>query len=77
MQFTSDLTGAELRIATMADCSALGAALAGLLGLGFYASLKDLSAAPRSDFTYQPSMPAVLVERAYAGWRHAVQQVLV
>jgi glycerol kinase len=35
MQFTADVTGAELRVATLADCSPLGAVLAGQLGLGF------------------------------------------
>jgi glycerol kinase len=39
MQLTADLTGADLRVATMPDCSALGAVLAGRLGLGLTGSI--------------------------------------
>lgn len=76
MQFTADLTGAELRVATMADCSPLGAAFAGLLGLGVFSSLDELARAPRADVVYQPAMPAALVARFYSGWQSAVRQVL-
>jgi glycerol kinase len=76
MQFTADLAGAELRVATMSDCSPLGAALAGLLGLGTFRSLAEIAAAPRNDLVYQPSMPAALSASYYTGWQRAVQQVL-
>jgi glycerol kinase len=76
MQFTADLTAAKLRIATMADCSALGAALAGMLGCGIYRSLSDLAALPRSDIVYEPNMPGAQAQRLYAGWELAVRQVV-
>jgi glycerol kinase len=76
MQFTADLTGVELRVATMADCSALGAALAGLLGLGIKKSLEELAAAARDDMVYQPSMPAEKARALHQGWQRAVQQTL-
>jgi glycerol kinase len=76
MQFTADLTGVELHIATMADCSALGAALAGMLGLGVYRSLDELAAAPRDETVYRPAMPPEQVQKNYAGWQRAVRQVL-
>lgn len=76
MQFTADLTGVELRVSTMSDCSPLGAALAGLLGLGHFKSLADIAASPRADIVYRPSMPPELSATTYAGWQRAVRQVL-
>ncbi len=76
MQFTADLTGVELRIATMADCSALGAVLAGMLGLGLRGSLDEIATAPRDDVVYRPAMPREQVQKNYDGWQRAVRQVL-
>lgn len=76
MQFTADLTGTELRAAVMPDCSALGAAFAGLLGLGVYRSLDELAALPRAEVVYAPAMKSELAERLYAGWQRAVRQIL-
>ncbi len=76
MQFTADLTGAELRVNTMPDCSPLGAALAGLLGLGIVPSIEALAVLPREEKTFTPAMPADRVGVTYAGWQRAVQQTL-
>lgn len=76
MQFMADVSGVELRTAAAADCSALGAARAGMLGLGLYPSLAELAAAARSERTYAPAMPAAEAERCRDGWRRAVAQVL-
>jgi glycerol kinase len=76
MQFTADLTGVELRIATMADCSALGAALAGMLGLGVYRSLEEIAALPADATIFRPTMPPDRAQFLYAGWQRAVRQVL-
>ena len=76
MQFTADLTGAEIRVASMADGSALGAALAGLLGLGIYSSLGELAALPRPETVYFPTADSRQIGLLYAGWRRAVRQTL-
>ena len=76
MQFTADLIGAELRVSTMPDCSALGAVLAGRLGLGFDRGLPELAAAAREETVYRPSLPAENVASLYAGWQSALRQVL-
>lgn len=76
MQLVSDLTGAELRTATMSDCSALGSALAGMLGMGLVKSLEDLAGLPRHDIVYRPAMSADAVQRLYQGWQRAVLQTL-
>ena len=37
MQFIADVTGLEVNVAQMPDCSSLGAAMAGAVGMGAYA----------------------------------------
>ena len=74
---SAHLTGVDLRVGAIAECSPRGAALAGLLGLGLLKSLDEIAAAPREEVVYRPAMPPDDVERLFAGWRHAVRQVLV
>jgi glycerol kinase len=76
MQFTADITGTELRVANMPDCSPLGAVLAGQLGLGLHQSIESLAGIPREETIYRPAMPAEAVAKYYAGWQAAVRQVL-
>ena len=76
MQFTADLTGVELRVATMPDCSPLGAVLAGQLGLGVHPSIDSLAAAPREETVYRPTMAPERRAALYAGWQAAVRQAL-
>ncbi|MFN7928943.1 MAG: FGGY-family carbohydrate kinase [Blastocatellia bacterium] len=76
MQFTADLNNAELRVATMSDCSPLGAVLAGMLGMKVYDSLEALAALPQADVVYQPAMPTQQAWHFYDGWQRAVRQTL-
>ncbi len=70
--------------ATMPECSALGAALAGMLGMGVYQSLAELALAelaalPQAETIYQPALPDApneKMQRYYAGWQQAVSQTL-
>jgi glycerol kinase len=76
MQFTADVAGVELEVADVAESSAWGAAMAGLLGLGAIQSLDRLAALPRSTRTYRPTMRTSDANELYAGWQAAVQRVL-
>jgi glycerol kinase len=76
MQFTADVTGVGLHVSTVSNCSALGAALAGFLGLDVYPSLAALADLPRGETSYQPSMPAARVQSLLLGWQNAVRQIL-
>ncbi|KAF0172741.1 MAG: glycerol kinase [Limisphaerales bacterium] len=76
MQFTADLTGVELSVADVAESSAWGAAMNGLLALGEFKSLDELAALPRSTRTYSPRMPAAEVKRLHDGWLAAVKRIL-
>jgi glycerol kinase len=76
MQFTADLAGLELVVTDVAESSALGAAMAGMLGIGLRRSLDELTALPRETRTYRPQMNAAEVQRLYTGWQAAVKRVL-
>ena len=58
MQFTADVTGVELKVAEVAESSAWGAAMNGLLGLGICSSLDELTALPREVKSFRPQMKA-------------------
>jgi len=77
MQFTADITQTELVVSDAPDCSPLGAALMGLLGMGLYDSLASISRMGRDERVFRPSMPASVVESNVAGWQRAVRQVLL
>jgi glycerol kinase len=76
MQLTADLAEVELHVAAAPDCSPLGAALAGQLGLGLRRDLAALSHRPPQETVYRPSLPAARVAQLYAGWRAAVQRTM-
>lgn len=76
MQFTADLTSTEIKVAEVAESSAWGAAMNGLLGLGLSKSLGGLEKLPRKQRSYRPDMRADQADQLQAGWREAVQRVL-
>ncbi|MEY4761527.1 MAG: hypothetical protein RLZZ200_1383 [Pseudomonadota bacterium] len=76
MQFTADIIGAGLQVAEYPECSARGAALMGLLGLGEQASISALRGLQGQGKQYQRSMPAEVAQKNYEGWQRAVRQVL-
>jgi glycerol kinase len=76
MQFTADLAGVELVVTDVPESSALGAAMAGMLGVGLRQSLSDLTALPRETRTYRPQMSVAEVQRHHSGWQAAVKRVL-
>jgi len=77
MQFTADITAAELRLAPFAECSAWGATMAGLLGLGLCPSLEALAQMPRAGRVYRPTATVEQAERLVQRWRHAVRQTIL
>lgn len=76
MQFVADLTRLELVVSDVAESSALGAAMAGMLGSKLVNSLDELARLPRETRCYRPQMSAQEAQRLYAGWKEAVQRVL-
>jgi glycerol kinase len=76
MQFIADMTGLEVLVSNVAECSPLGAALLGGLGVGMFSSLEELRSLPRESAAFHQAMSAELVEKNYAGWKAAVKRVL-
>lgn len=76
MQFTADMTQLEWEVSGVSESSALGAALAGMLGLGLHGSLEELAALPREQNRYAPRMVAADADNLHAAWRAAVKRVL-
>ena len=75
MQFTADLLSIEVQVAAVPDCSALGAAMVGMLGSGMYATLEELQALPRESQAYFPKMEAAAVQHNVDGWHVAIERV--
>jgi glycerol kinase len=76
MQFTADLTRTEIHVAEVAESSAWGAAMNGLLGLGVCRSLEELGGLPRRQRTFRPRLKSAEADRLHSGWRAAVRRVL-
>lgn len=76
MQFTADLTRTEIKVAAVAESSAWGAALQGLLGLGFYRSLDEIAQLPRAQRTFRPEMKTRQAKQLHEGWLAAVKRIL-
>jgi len=76
MQFTSDITGVELKVSQLAEASAWGATMNGLLGRRVYQSLEDLERLPRRWKIYRPKMDAARAKEFHDGWCRAVERVL-
>jgi glycerol kinase len=75
MQFTADLTRMELKVSEVAESSAWGAAMNGLLGLGIYQSLDELAKLPRQQKIFRPQMKTAEGKRLHDGWQRAVKRV--
>jgi glycerol kinase len=76
MQFTADLTRTELKVSNVAESSALGAAMQGMLGLGIYKSLNELADLPRQQKIFRPQMKPAAAKKFHEGWLAAVKRVL-
>jgi glycerol kinase len=76
MQFTADMTRTELKVSEVAESSAWGAAMSGLLGLGIYKSLEELTTLPHEATSFRPKMDGASVRRLYDGWLAAVKRIL-
>lgn len=76
MQFTADITGTELEVPDVPDCSPLGAVLMGLLGLGILPTLESVSNLALNSRSFRPAMTSDQVKSHHQGWQTAVRQVL-
>ena len=76
MQFIADVARVGVRASAVPELSALGAALAGMLGAGVLGSLADVERLDLGVRRYAPALPPDRVDALYDGWRRAVGQTL-
>lgn len=76
MQFTADVTGVDLRVSGVAECSALGAVTAARIGMGEITALTQLARPDADARIYRPCRGAAEIAGFHAGWTRAVAQVL-
>lgn len=77
MQLQADLLGDAVQVSKVSELSAMGAVYLAGLSIGIWSSLDEVAALKRELERFSPQMPEDIRERKYAGWKQAVQQVLV
>jgi len=74
MQFQSDVLGVPVVRPVVAETTALGAAYAAGLAVGFWSQLAELRDNWAVDCTWEPKMPIALREQKYRFWKKAVSR---
>jgi glycerol kinase len=72
MQFQSDILNLPVVRPVIKETTALGAAYAAGLAVGFYGDVDDLRANWAIDRTWNPNMDDTTRERLYKSWKKAV-----
>ncbi|HLT10631.1 MAG TPA: FGGY-family carbohydrate kinase, partial [Micromonosporaceae bacterium] len=76
LQIQADVLDAPVIRPQVTETTALGAAYAAGLAVGYWPDLASLEANWRADRTWHPAMPASEREAGYARWRKAVARTL-
>ena len=76
MQFQADILGRDVIRPLVNETTALGAAYAAALAVGFYTDLAELKDHWRIDRTWKPCMDAQTRETLFGGWKKAVSRSL-
>ncbi len=74
MQFQSDILGVPVIRPKVAETTALGAAYAAGLAVGFWAKVEDLRANWGVDKTWEPTMDSAKRAKLFDGWLEAVKR---
>jgi glycerol kinase len=72
MQFQADILGVPVIRPQVAETTALGAAYAAGLAVGFWKNVEDLRSNWAKDKDWEPKMDEALREKEYKGWKKAV-----
>ncbi|MGC8781071.1 MAG: glycerol kinase GlpK [Anaerolineae bacterium] len=76
MQFQADILGVPVVRPVVAETTALGAAYAAGLAVGYWDNLEDLRRNWQVDRTWQPTMAEETRTRLYRGWKRAVERAM-
>lgn len=77
MQFQADILNVEVKMPSVSETTALGAAYLAGLKTGFYESLRSIKASQKIIKTYEPNMPAERIKELYNGWLKAIKATRV
>jgi glycerol kinase len=72
MQFQADVLGVQVVRPVVAETTALGAAYAAGLAVGFWSSTDEIRANWAADKAWEPAMDATVREALYSTWKKAV-----
>lgn len=75
-QFLADMTGTPVLRPAIVETTALGVAYLAGLHMKVFSSTDDIQKDWRCETRFTPKMPETERQKLYAGWQHAVQQVL-
>ncbi|MBN1182468.1 MAG: glycerol kinase, partial [Bacteroidales bacterium] len=75
MQFQSDMLNASISVSDIEEASALGAALAGGLGVGIWKDLSELEGLYKCSNKVSPNMAQEKRDKLYKGWKKAVNMI--
>ncbi len=75
-QFLADITATPVLRPAITETTALGAAYLAGLQAGAFTSLEEIGKGWNCEHRFIPSMPPETQQKLYAGWQHAVRQVL-
>ncbi len=76
MQLQADICGVEVSKPVVAETTALGAAYAAGLAVGFWSSTDDLRDNWQEDHRWSPQIDDRARQAGYAGWKKAIQRTL-
>jgi glycerol kinase len=76
MQFQADILDTPVVRPRVAETTALGAAYAAGLAIGFWKNIDDLRANWQVERTWQPRMPAAQRQQLFQGWLKAIDRTL-
>lgn len=74
MQFQSDIINVPVIRPSVAETTALGAAYAAGLAIGFWKDISELRANWREDYRWLPTMEETQRERLYTDWKRAIER---
>jgi len=74
MQFQSDILGVPVVRPRVSETTALGAAYAAGLAVGFWSGFDELRKNWAEDKNWQPTMPREVTEKYYGEWKKAVER---
>jgi len=75
-QFIADITQVPLLRPEITETTVMGAAYMAGLHMGIFSSLEDIQKNWKCEKTFEPNMNLDERDNLYAGWKHAIKQVL-